>query len=79
MSVLIAQTAMLIPGVDPSQFKALGSGGNPRKCWLHRENKDTHPANPEWNHWPSRIYFQRKGEPLKRSFVHYFRCCIEVH
>ncbi|XP_078574496.1 uncharacterized protein LOC144860870 [Branchiostoma floridae x Branchiostoma japonicum] len=60
MSVLIAQTAMIIPGVDPSQFKALGSGGNPRKCWLHRENKDTHPANPEWNHWPSRIYFQRK-------------------
>ncbi|XP_078574497.1 uncharacterized protein LOC144860871 isoform X1 [Branchiostoma floridae x Branchiostoma japonicum] len=41
-------------------FSISNHGSTPRKCWLHRENKDTHPDNPEWDHWSNRIYFQRK-------------------
>ncbi|XP_035699326.1 uncharacterized protein LOC118431974 isoform X2 [Branchiostoma floridae] len=36
----------------------------PAKCWLHRENRKTHPDNPDWENWPQRNYYERKGAPL---------------
>eukprot|EP00058_Branchiostoma_floridae_P020524 XP_002606014.1 hypothetical protein BRAFLDRAFT_100921 [Branchiostoma floridae] len=57
-------------GVNPKclsfNYRPANSGESTTisKCWLHKENRDTHMDNSEWENWEHRNYYQRKGAPL---------------